>query len=162
MEAIKNYFLTLILTGVFASVVQSVLSAGFCKRIAVIAGGLLLVIAAASPIVNLDFNNIAESISKMQIAGLEAKSGFTIDNQSLISQIIKEQAESYIWDKAAEMMFTPDSVDVTVCSDSQHPVPESVTVCGAYTENQRTKLSAWIERELAIATEQQEWIWNGR
>lgn len=162
MEAVREYFLTMILTGIFASVVQIMLPAGFCKRIAGICGGLLLVITAISPITRLDYDQIAESISRIQIADLEASSGLTIDNKSLISQIIKEQTESYILDKAAEILFAPKTVDVTVCESGDYPVPESVTVCGPYSESQRTRLTAWIERELAIAPEHQEWLWNER
>ena len=73
-----------------------------------------------------------------------------------MTQLIKEETESYILGKAAALGQTI-SVDVRV-GDGQPPVPMEVTICGSVTPYARKRLSTCLLQDLGIAEENQIWI----
>lgn len=162
MVAVQKYFLTLILTGVFCSVLQSLVPATAFRQAVSVACGLLLILALVRPILRINLSDVARTISKLEIADFEVQTGLEIDNQSLMAAIIKEQAETYIWDKAEELAFAPIDIEIQMKEDGGYPIPDAAKICGAFTDTQRMQLSRWMEQNLAIPVEDQEWIWNKR
>ena len=77
-------------------------------------------------------------------------------------QVIKEKCETYIWDKAVSLGFEPLGVEVEIMADGGQPYPCRVIISGEFTQGQKQQLSHWIQQELAVKTEDQEWTWSKR
>lgn len=160
MESVQKYLLQLVTVCFLCAVVQALIPKGAVKRVVCVGCGLLLVLTALRPVAHLDLEDLARSISRWNIQASETESGIRVDNQQLISAIIKENCETYIWDKAAVLGFEPKTVEVEIKEDGGYPYPCKVSITGAYTAGQKQQLADWIQRELAIKTENQEWTWN--
>lgn len=160
MKEVQSYLLSVIGISFLISVAQALIPHGILKKCVIFVCGLLLILTAIKPIQKIDLPILAQSISRMQVKESETYSGIEMENEKLISGIIKEKSETYIWDKATEIGINPLAIEVEVTTDASYPYPESVIIRGEYTQQQKQQLSEWIERELAIGIEHQEWLWN--
>lgn len=122
------------------------------------AGSLLILAAILKPVAKLDSDLIAAAISRLEVYKVEEKLDLVIDNSAIISEIIKEKTETYISDKATQLELTLRSVSVTVEKGGEYPYPAAVRISGQFTQQQRTELTKWIERNLAIPNKAQTWV----
>ena len=72
-----------------------------------------------------------------------------------IAEIIKEQTEAYILDKAAELGLSLEA-EVFLSGD-EIPVPVSVRITGQASEIERRRMEMILEKDLGIAKENQTW-----
>ena len=86
----------------------------------------------------------------------QLRTGVEVKNRELVAAIIKQNAETYILDKAASMNMELRA-EVTVESGSGYPYPTAVTLTGSPTLEQQQTLSACIAENLAIPAERQTW-----
>jgi len=159
-EALRTYLLAVTAACLFSSILLALVPQGSVKRAMTFVCGLAVILTALGPVVKLDAGALARSISRAKIASDETASGITVDNRALISAIIKEKTETYIWDKAEELGFRP-SVRVTMEDGGDYPYPARVSIAGTFTEAQKKELSEALEEELAIPKECQEWSSDG-
>ena len=99
---------------------------------------------------------MAEAIARIRTEGREAVTGVEVGSRELLAAIIKEDCEAYIWDKAQEMGLELEVV-VTVDEGTGYPYPTGAVLTGAVTAAQQEILSRWMEENLGIAREEQEW-----
>lgn len=154
--ALGTYLLSVAAVGLLASLILSLLPEGPLRRSGTFVGSLLLILAVLSPLVQLDADTIAQAIARVRMEAREAVSGVETDNREILAAIIKEDCETYIWDKAQEMGLELE-VEVTVEAGVNYPYPTAVTLRGAVTAAQQAALSQWIEENLGIPGAQQEW-----
>ena len=154
----KQYFLTLI-TVVFFTAVLTALFGRKKGGIVRLICGVLIFLTAIAPIAKLDTNAIAKAISNLQLQEIKPLTEPLQKNRELVSAIISERTTAYIWDKATQLGFTPQSVEVQT-ADEEPPYPISVRIAGDFTPPQKQTLSALIATELAIPAASQEWIWK--
>lgn len=159
-DGIRNYLLSLAAVGFIDIIVQTVLPPGTGKRAAAAVCGLLIIFVVIRPLGDLNLDAISRAIAKIDVMETTSETAAEIDNQTIIAGIIKENTESYIWDKAVELGISPVRISAEVVCDGGYPYPSRVMFCGEYNEKERLQLSAWIESELAIDGNSQEWIWN--
>ena len=133
---------------------------GRIRNTAKFLGSLIVVLAVVSPIVKLDSEDISRTIAKFQMEKEELRTGIEIKNREIISELIKENTQSYILDKA-EAMGIELSVDVTVRGEGDYPFPVSVVLKGEVTQAERAFLERMIERDIGISKERQEWSTDG-
>ncbi len=154
-EAIRTYLLSVVAAALLTSTLLALTPKGPVHKTLSFLSGIVLILVALGPAARLDFDAIAESLSRIHFES--ARTLPETDEQVLRAAIIKEDAESYIWDKAAAAGFTPRSVTVEVRSGEAYPYPYAAEIRGPYTETQRRRLSALLEAELAIPEERQTW-----
>lgn len=162
MNHIQNYLLTIIGIGFLCAFISAIVPSSASNRFVTLGCGLLMLLTLIKPLANLDMEYLAESISRYKISETEIKSETKIDNKKLIAGIIKEKCETYIWDKAEQIGIEPLEIKVKICDNNDYPYPNGLLILCNYSEKQRRDLTQWVERELAIEEENQEWIWNER
>lgn len=157
MTAVRSYLLSIAAAALLLALVQALLPQGAAKRTAAMAGGLLVLLAVLSPLARLDYENLAKSISQLQLETETARTGIEVGSRELMAGIIKQRCETYILDKA-EQMGVELQVEITVSEGAGYPYPTAAVLRGAVTEGQRQTLTDYIAENLGIPAEQQEWI----
>jgi len=121
-------------------------------------GSLLILATILGPVAKLDADLVAAAIGRLEMYKVEDKLEHAIDNSAIISEIIKEKTETYISDKATQLDLALRSVSVTMEKGGEYPYPAAVRISGQFTQQQRTELTRWIERNLAIPNKAQTWV----
>lgn len=155
--AVREYLLSVVAVALLSGVVLALTPKGAVHRTLTFLSGLAMILTALGPVAKIDFDTIAQSMARTRIEAEEAAEGVTVDNTELIAEIIKEESETYIWDKAAALGLAPTEVLVEVQTDSAYPYPYRAVIHVKCTEEQRLTLQKTLEEELAIPAERQEW-----
>lgn len=154
-EWIRNWLLGVTCAAMVLALAESLAPEGGVKRVCRLAGGLVVLLAAISPVVKLDTADLSRITEDYRAAAEEYSQALEEENEFLYESIIAENAGAYILDKA-EALGMVCTVSVTVARDQADiPYPESTTVRGAWTQEQREALSRILETELGIPTQRQ-------
>lgn len=156
--ALGTYLLSVAAVGLLVSLILSLLPEGPLRRSGTFVGSLLLILAVLSPLVKLDADTIAQAIARVRMEAREAVSGVETDNREILAAIIKEDCETYIWDKARDMGLVLEEVVVAVEEGVGYPYPTGVAITAGLAPAQQLALMEWIEETLGIPQEKQEWI----
>ena len=118
--------------------------------------GLFLAFTVISPITDLNFG-ILDAFSQE----LDADTSTAISigeelRQESVRELIKQETEAYILDKA-RLLGCSLEVTVSVC-EAEVPVPESVRITGNVSASARRELEIVLSQELGISKENQQWI----
>jgi len=156
-EAVRTYLLSVVSVALLSGVVLTLTPEGTVHRTLKFLCGLAVILAAIGPVARLDFTAMAQSLARARVSAEAAAGEVEADSTELIAAIIKEESESYIWDKAEGLGMALTRVTVEVCCDGAYPYPYRAVLTGAFTPEQRTRLSRSLEQELAVPAERQEW-----
>ncbi len=149
-EFIRQWIISVTCAAMLAAVLQTLLPKGGAGAAGRLAGGLLLLIATVQPLVGLDYDSLAQALAQLRLEQSISSQELAELNSGLLEELIEEQTQSYILDKAEELGMT---CQVTVTCERQEeglPIPSSVTVSGSFTQEQVDSLSQIIEADLAI------------
>ena len=103
IEAVRGYLLR-ITAGAFAgAILLAALPKGTPRRVAAMLCGLLMLLLALTPLAELDYDSLAEAISRLELEKEEARTGIEIQNQELVASIISGRVQTYILDKASSL-----------------------------------------------------------
>ena len=156
-QSVREYLLSVVAIALLAGVVLALTPKGAVHRTLTFFSGLALILTALGPIARLDFDALAQTMAKTRLEAAEAAEGVSIDNTQLIAELIKEETETYIWDKAAAMEMELTDVTVEVRIGGAYPYPYRAVLTANCTEEQRQQLTKALEADLAIPAERQEW-----
>lgn len=157
MQDLGQYILSVgvasLLAGIIAEFSDSKSATGMITRMVC---GLFLAFTVINPLTNLNFG-ILESFSQDTVINTQPviSAGTTLAEESM-AQLIKQETEAYILDKAQSLGCVLEA-EVTVV-EGQYPIPESVRICGTISNQNRRQLEDFLERELGISKENQQWI----
>ena len=145
--------LAALLAGIFCEFTDSKSSTGVLTRTVC---GLFLAFTVINPLADLNFG-ILETFSGSNSADASsAVSTGTALAEDSVRQLIKQETEAYILDKASTF---PCSIEVAVTVGKEpEPIPESVRITGDVPEAVRRMLEEMLEQDLGIAKENQQWI----
>ncbi len=155
--ALRSYLMALVACALLTALASALLPKGGARRAVRFACGLLTLVCAVRPLLHIDTQTLARTFSRMELEQDTARTGVEVKNRELVSAIIKEKCETYILDKAAELGLAL-TAEVTVGGEAVYPYPVAVRLTGAPNAEQKLQLQRYIERELAIAKEEQTWI----
>ena len=153
---INQYILHMTVAAIFAVVTLHLIPKGPIREFGSFIGMLLVVLAVISPIAKLELHGIEDVFRSMESQVVNTNTSVERSNRDLLGQLIKEQCETYILDKAAAMKLEL-SVEVTLDASATYPTPSSVRLTGVYSEESRRELGEFIEDKLGIAFADQEW-----
>lgn len=153
---LKNYLLSLCAAAFLTTIAASLLPKGGIRRVLGICSAMVMAITALRPFVSLNANTLSQSIAQLEMQAEAARTGIEIENTELIAAIIKQNAQTYILDKAKSIGLDAD-VEVTVKTDAAYPYPASVVLYADATAAQRKQLGTYIAETFAIAEEEQAW-----
>ena len=157
MNAIRQYLLSITAAALLFSFASELLSNGKWKKISGFLGSMILVLTIISPVVSLDTDEVARSISKLWLETQAAQSGIEINSRELQSTLIKENMQTYIQERAM-MLGVQLEADVRMKDNGQFPVPDRVVLHGLISVEQMEMLSRLISQDLGIPVDMQEWI----
>ena len=155
MEEIREYVLSVVCAAIVCSIV-SVLAGqkGTAAPMRKLLYGLFLCLTVIRPVAKLrmeDFTLYTEDLNRDALAA--AAMGTGIYEESL-AEIISEQTEAYILDKAQSLDL---NLTVTVQTD-RSGIPNRVTLRGNAGGDAQQRLSEMLEEDLGIPKERQLWI----
>ena len=158
MDGIRAYILSVTAAGIICGIVNALLGekgtySGSGKMLA----GIFMAVVVVRPLAHIQISNLDDFLGSLtQDADAVTASGKNLAQEE-IADIIKEEVEAYILDKAASQ-HVELSVEVMV---ELGDVPElsSVRLSGNVSPYAKQQLTQLIEEDLGIAKENQ--IWTG-
>ena len=150
MELLRQWLTGVTCAAMIAALADSLTPAGTVKKIGRMAGGLLLLIAVVQPVLEVDFSALASASVPLELE----ESHLEKTNLELMKTIIGQETGAYILDKAAQQGIACQ-VTVQAAGEGEWPVPETVTVQGTLTGEQREALERQIEADFAIPVQRQ-------
>ena len=118
---------------------------------------MAMLLLALTPLAELDYDSLAEAISRLELEKEEARTGIEIQNQELVASIISGRVQTYILDKASSLGMQI-SVELEMETRTATPYPSGVTIRGTVTPVQKQQLQTYLEQTFAIAPERQVWL----
>jgi len=156
MKMLGGYLISVAAASILISVLSAVLPNGAGKRTISFVGTVLLILTIFSPFVKVDSREMAGILSRYRMQIEEIRTGIPVQNRELIASLIKEKTEAYIWDKAAQLGMQAE-ITVSLQKEAMYPTPNHVKISGQFTVQQQGQLSRFIEENLGIPPEEQQW-----
>lgn len=155
MEWMKEWIVGVTAASVLLATVKTMIPKGSIKQVGEFACGLILLLAVAAPLTELDEGSLSLALTEFRMADWESSELLKLENTELIKEIIDEKTCAYISDKAKELgMDCTAEVDYEY-SDDGFAYPVSVRIRGSWTDTQRSQLTAFLESELVISKDNQ-------
>lgn len=154
MEGIREYILSVVCAAIVCAVLTALSgekgSAAFIRKLVC---GVFLCLTVISPVGKVRLEDLLEPITGIRQDALAVSSmGQTLYQESL-AQVIREQTEAYILDKAQGLGLT---LSVSVQPDESGR-PYRASLVGNAGADDRKTLSDILEKELGIPKERQQW-----
>lgn len=156
MTILRSWLLGVVACALLVSACEQLTDGGTMKKIVRFVGGMLLMLALLRPLLRIDLTDLAVNADAYREAVAQLEEELGAQRQRELSARIAAQTGAYIEDKAASLGASIRAV-VTTEERGGVPLPASVTLYG----EENAEISAYIERELGIAKEDQLWITTG-
>ena len=154
LECIRNWLIGITCAAMITALAESLTPSGAVRKIGRMTGGLMLLIAILQPVLALDTTALTRSLTQYKLDLSAYSTELEEQNAELMKGIIEEQSAAYISDKAAALDLSCQ-VFVEAEGEDGWPVPQTVTVVGALTEEQKKTLTRIIETDFAIPAARQ-------
>jgi len=156
MAALGRYILSITSAAILYSILHSLLgkksSAAVLLRLI---GGLFLTFTIISPVTDINYNALFDIQLDYASQGNQIATQAQQITQDQLCEIIKQQCEAYILDKAMSYQ-TPIHVEVSLRQD-ETPVPTAVRLQGSITPYAKSAMQQWLQDEIGIPRENQIW-----
>ena len=143
LELIRQWLVGITCAAMVVALAEGLTPPGTIRKIGKLTGGLVLLVSILQPVVELDPAALTRSLTeyKLELGAYSAQ--LEEENGELMKSIIEEQSAAYILDKAAQQGIAWQ-VTVQAAGEGEWPVPETVTVQGTLTGEQREALEEEI------------------
>lgn len=153
VAALREWITSVVMVTLLLSVTQTLLPEGGVRKLASFTGGLILLVALTRPLLGTELERLELDLEPYRQAVQERQTELRESGEKELSELIAQRTAAYIWDKAEELGLQV-AVRVTVEPDENGvPVPAAVEVMGPPSE----ELADYLERELGISRERQDW-----
>lgn len=154
MDNIRGYLLSLIVTCLLCTLLPELLPEGTSRTLLRFLCNLVLAVRLLSPLGNIPPELPRELPLFQEEAVSAAADGEKLARDALMT-VIKEEAESYIMDKAAELgaRIRPE---LELSQDPPH-LPESVIIRGTISPEAKASLKRLLSSQFGIPEEAQLW-----
>ena len=156
MAEIRQYVLSIIAISLLCGVVQLFFVGSNLFNLVKLITGLMITITVVSPIIRIQDFSLKTYFDTINVDGSWAVMEGQEAARNAMSERIKQQTESYICDKAAELgaVITAD----VILDTQEPPVPSQVTIRGEISPYVKKQLKHCLQKELGIIEEKQLWI----
>lgn len=156
MLFVKDYLTSLIAAAVICGIITTFTHKNKgCGAVVKMLCGIFMAVTVISPIAQLQLQDINVNLDQLtQEADLITQNGVS-DSQQEQEAVIKQQLETYIIDKARKLE-TEIQVDLTLTQDELH-LPQDIRIRGAVSPHNKAIIRQWINDELGIPEENQQW-----
>ena len=155
---IHGYIQTLIFSAVFCFLALVLTPDGNGKKAVGIACVAVMMIATISPIKSIDLSDYSRTVFEYKTMAQEYANSGKANSENLNRLYIQEQCQAYILDKAENLGAEVQEAKVTAeWSNDGFWYPVSCEVRYSSSDKKRKELEVYIEAELGISNENQEW-----
>lgn len=154
-EWIRNWLFGVSCAAMVMAISEAVVPKGGMRHVCRLAGGLMLLLAAISPVLNLDDDLWTWTAAEYRMVVEDYEAALGEQNNLLYQTIIEENTAAYILDKAREKGISCRAEVVLAVDKNGNPSPKEARLFGDWTDEQRDILSRILETELGILPEQQ-------
>lgn len=152
----QAYLIRITAAAILASVLRKLAPQGIPGRGTRLGAGLLVILTALGPLGEVNILESArEIVSGSYVAGYW-EDAFQETTNDLMEELIKENAEAYILDKA-QAMGAEVQAEVETVVQNGCPIPWRVRLEGSVTLQQKEKLARMLRDDLGIPEERQMW-----
>ena len=156
MTYLSNYAFSLFGVALVCGIVCTIgKDSGFYALLKLLSG-VFLTLTLISPFSDISLVDVSPFDLPFAADAREASKAGEYYAQNALANIIKQETQAYILDKASQLQLSVQ-VDVTVNNDPV-PVPVKVCITGAVTQEQHKQLEQILTNDLNIAKENQTWI----
>lgn len=157
MEVITEYLLSITGAGILCAVVKNLLGSKHTSgKIIQAVCGVFMAITVFAPVINFKLNDFEGYFEDIQYSAEEVVEDGSQTASAAMAEIIKQQSESYILDKAASIGA---NVNVNVkMTESYPPMPKEVILSGSVSPYDKKVIGQYITSNLGISEENQQWI----
>ena len=157
-EALRAWLNAVIYTGVICGIALMITPCGRVKKALTVLCGAAMCVAFISPLAGIDLDGYSETLAGFKLEAEAFAAQGESYSKNLNRTIIEDECEAYILDKAENLGVRLDEVDVlAVWSDEGYWYPSEATIKGSFSRAQRDRMSSYIEAELGISTDNQQW-----
>ena len=157
VDQLKQYFISITVCAILCTIITGLFQKNSSMHALIkTICGLFMIFTFVHPVTNIQLTEMTDFthvISDQAQAAISAGETYRIES---LAAIIKEEAETYILDKAQSLNCTLD-VEVIVEKDDP-PYPAEVYITGQLSDNEKSILQEIIAQDLHIAKENQIWI----
>jgi len=152
----KNYILSIIAAAIISAIVKSLVGKKTATaKVIELLCGIMMAITVIQPIKDINFYNIPSYFDSLTADAKEYVQQGALMAEKSVEDIIKSQTEAYILDKADRLGLCI-SVEVGL-DDKNCNIPDRVTVVGNISPYAKEVLSDFLQNDLGIAKEKQQW-----
>ena len=155
MEGLRQYVLSVTAAAMICGVLSTLVNDGNTKTLIRFIFGLFLTLAVVRPFAGAGFAQLKEMELPLEMQYGDAAVLGEEMARTALADIIKERAEAYILDKAAQM-DADIQAEVTVGSGDP-PLPVAASIFGNLTSDVRSQLQLFLDEELGIPKENLQW-----
>lgn len=146
IELVRSWLLGVTGVAIFTAMAESLMPEGAVKEVGKMTGGLVLLVAALTPILSLD---LEEMLPVSQWEEVTITQTLEEERKNQWEAIIVEDLAAYIVDKAAAEGILC-TAQVTCRPEGEIYLPETVTITGTFTPQQQTLLCQLVEEDLQV------------
>ena len=159
--AVREWLLGLACAALAAALAQALAPEGAPRRVCRLAGGLVLLLVAVEPVLALDGAGLDSLAQDWSLDSPAAVQALEEENDLLYEAIIAERTAAYIVDEAGRLGASCQA-QVECRRQDGAPLPYEAVIRGTWTQEQRQALSEWIEAQLGIPPQRQEYerVWE--
>ncbi len=155
MGALKEWLLSVTAAAILCALAQGLIPPGPVRRVGRLTAGLVMAAALLAPLASLrgvEPEQWLESWQPQQeIQGLEEQRDETMKT------IIEDECSAYIVDKAAQLGMACQAEVICAPAGEGVFLPQQVTVTGNLTPGQQEQLTQYIQEDLGVPPEQQQY-----
>jgi len=140
---LKSWILGIVCASFIAAIMQAITPEIRAKRVVTLACGVLIMVAVAKPIINMDYSGISLYQAQLKADGAALAARLDETNENLTLALIERSFAAYISDKGKALGVEITAVEVSLTADRE---PESVAITALADAEQRFV----IEREVAV------------
>lgn len=155
MKSVQQYIISVIITALVCAVISGFLQNSAAKGLMKMICGLALTLTVIAPLRNVELSFLSTFESTISdAADLAAEQGSEMGHEAL-KRIIKQEAEAYIQDKAAELRA--EATAEIFLSDDDPPLPERAVISGTVSPYVKQQLQEILQSQLGLEKERLEW-----
>ena len=156
MDGIRRYIFMLICMAILCGLVPELFENNSTqKKLLKFAAGILMVIVAITPLIGREQLVLNWVPTDLEVEVQDALSDGQVQADDMYRQIITQQTQAYILDKATSM-GAELSAEV-ILSDTELPTPETVVLTGNVSPYVKKQLSNILISDLKISEDKLQW-----
>lgn len=152
--ALRSWLLGVVFTAFAAGLAAELVPKGRERALVKMVCGALMALAMLRPLGAIRWESKNISVSSFSRQTEQQAEYYRSEQEKVLSAIIAERTESYIWDKATELGLECTVRVIVSAGESAVPLPEVVELDAVYDP----VLAAWIEEVVGIPAEKQIWL----